>query len=66
MLSSVVLKGFFYVGASLGSLCESNICGARAAFCMDNFYVFPQCVMTIIPLIVGVIGVVVIRACSGC
>ena len=65
VLSPVVLKGCFYVGASLCSLCESNIFGARAIFSMDSCLVFPQCVLAIIPLIGNVI-VVVTRACTGC
>ena len=62
----MVLKGSFYVGASLRSLHESNIFGVRAVFDMDACHVFPQCVLAVIPLIGGVIGVVVTRACTVC
>ena len=62
----MVLKGCFYVGMSLCSLNESNIFGAKAVFSMDDCHVFPQCVLALIPLIGGVIGVVVTRACTGC
>ena len=64
--STVVLMGCFYVGESLCSLHESSIFGARAVFGLDACYIFPQGVLAIIPLIGGVIGVVVTRACTGC
>ena len=54
----MVLKGYFYVGVSLCSLCESNIFGVRAFLSLDAYHIFPQCVLAIITLIGGVIGVV--------
>ena len=36
----MVLEGYFYMGASLCSLCESNIFGARAVFSIDAYHVF--------------------------
>ena len=62
----MVLKGYFYMGMSLCRVCESNIFGARAGFCMDASHDFPQSVLAVIPLIGSVIGVVVSRACTGC
>ena len=61
----MVLKGCFYVGVSLCSLCECNIFGAMSFYSMDAYHIFPQCVLTIIPLVGGVICVVVTRACTG-
>ena len=61
----MVLEGYFYVGTSLCSLHVFNIFGARAVFIMDNCCLFSQCVLAIIPLIGGVTGVVVTRACTG-
>ena len=43
------------MGAFLCSLHESNIFGARAVFGMDACHIFPQGVLTIIPLIGGVL-----------
>ena len=60
------MKGCFYVGVSLCSLHESNSFGARAVFSMDACHIFPQCVLAVIPLIGGVIGLVVTRAFTGC
>ena len=60
------MKGCFYVETPLCSLCESNIFGAKAVFGMDACHVFPQGVLALLPLIGGVIGVVVTRACTGC
>lgn len=45
---------FFSVGASLCSLCEFNIFGARAVFSMDACLIFPQGFLTNILLIRGV------------
>jgi len=39
--------------------------GARAVFSMDVYLLFPQCKLAIVPLIGGVTGVVVTRACTG-
>ena len=39
--------------------------GVRAVFSMDACHVFPQCMLDVIPLIGGVTGVVVTRACTG-
>lgn len=52
-LSTVVVKACFYVGASLCSLCKSNIFVARVGFSIDGCHVFPQCKLAIIPLTVG-------------
>ena len=60
------LEGCFYEGTSLCSLCGFNIFDVRAVFCMDACHVFLQCVLAVIPLIGGVTGVVVTRACTGC
>ena len=61
----MVLKGCFYVGASLCRLCESEIFGVRTVFGMDASHVFPYHVLAIVPLIGGVFIVVVIRTCTG-
>ena len=53
------------MGTSLGSLRESNIFGVRAVFSMDACHIFPQGVLARISLIVGVISVLVTRACPG-
>lgn len=60
-LSPVVLKGCFYMGAFLYRLCESNMFGVRIVFGTDASHIFPQSVLSIIPLIVGV---VVSRVCT--
>lgn len=54
------------MGEFLCKLCDSNIFGAWAASRVDACHTFPQSVLAIIPLIVGVIGTVVTRACTGC
>ena len=64
-MSTVILKGNFYVGASLCRLCVSNIFGARAGFGMDASHIFPLSVLAVIPLIGAVVGVSVSRACAG-
>lgn len=51
---------------SLCSLCLCNIFGERAVFSMDACLSFPHCVLPIILLIMGVTGIVVIRACLDC
>ena len=61
----MVLKGYFYVGASVCRLCESNIFVVRTGFCMDASHIFPQSVLAIILLIGGGICVVVSRASPG-
>ena len=43
----------------------SNIFGAHAVCRVDDSHIFPQTTLAIIPLMSGVIGVVVSRACSG-
>ena len=63
---TVVLKGCFYVGASVCSLPESSIFGVRAVFSMDSCRVFPPCVLAIVPLMGAVTGVVVTRAYTKC
>ena len=47
----MVLKGCFYVGASLYRLCESDIFGVRASFGVDACRVFPQSALAIIFLV---------------
>lgn len=49
-LSTVVLKGYFYVAACLCKLCVSNAFGMRAGFSMDTNHVFPKGVLDIHPL----------------
>ena len=63
---TAVLKGCFYVGASVCSLPESNIFGVRAVFSMDSCHVFPWCVLAIVPLMGAVTGVVVTTAYTKC
>lgn len=63
-MSTVLLKGYFYVGASLRSLRESYIFGLEAVFIMDACYIFSQCVLVITPLIGSMIGVLLSRACT--
>lgn len=58
----MVLEGRFYVGASLYSLPESNIFGAKAVFSMDACCIFTQCVLVVIPLTEYVTGGVVTRS----
>ena len=62
----MALKSWFYVGASLCSLYETNSFGVRVAFSMNTFHIFPLDVLDIIPFIEVVIGVVVARAYLGC
>lgn len=57
----MALKGCFYVGVSLCFLHMSNVFVARAVFTMDNYHIFSSCVLAVIPLKEGVIGVVVAR-----
>lgn len=47
-------------------LCESSIFGAWAVSGVDAWHTFRQSVLAIIPLLGGVIGMVVTRACTGC
>ena len=65
-LSTVVLEGCFYVGASLCRLCKSNIFAVRAVFITDGCHIFPQSVLAVIPLIEGMTGVVVSSSCPAC
>ena len=51
---------------SLCRLHESNIFDERAVFSRDACHVFPQCVLTVMPLIEDLITVVMTRACTGC
>ena len=47
----MVLECYWHVIVLLGSLCEFNISfGIRAAFGLDDWYLFSQCVQAIIPL----------------
>lgn len=50
------------MGASLYSLPESNIFGAKAVFSMDACCIFTQCVLVVIPLTEYVTGGVVTRS----
>lgn len=61
-LSTVVLKGYFYMEESMCSLSTFNIFGERAVFIMDACHLFPQCMLAIIPMVGGVIDTVVTRA----
>lgn len=61
----MVLKGTFYVEASLCSLLASIIFGVRAVFGVTACYIFPQCVLALVFLIEGVFDVVT-RAYFGC
>ena len=61
----MVLEGYFYVGVSLYSLHGFNIFGVKAVFSMDACRLFPLCMLAIIPLLGGVTGFVVTRACTG-
>ena len=49
--STVVLKGCFYVGASVCRQFVSSVFGVRAGFGMDASHIFPQSVLGGIPLI---------------
>lgn len=62
----MVLKGRFYVGIFLCTLCVSNVFGMRAGFDMDASHNFPHEMLTIIILIGGVVGVEESNACVGC
>ena len=62
----MVLKGCFYVGASLCRLCVSSVFGVRAGFGIDASHVFLQGVLAFIPFIANVVGFVVFRSCVGC
>ena len=62
----MVSQGCFYVGVSLCKLCEYGIFGVTAVFGLDASHIFSQSVLVSIPLIGGVIGVVVTRACTRC
>lgn len=46
----MVLKGYFYVGASVCSLPESNTFGVRAVLVGMPAMSFSQCVLAIVPL----------------
>ena len=59
------LKGQFYVGASQCSLCQCNNFTVRTVFGMDACHLFSLCVLAIIPLLGGAIGVVLNRDYSG-
>lgn len=53
------------MGASLCRLRKSNIFDARATFGVDARHDFAQSVLATVPLIRGVFGAVVTRACTG-
>ena len=59
LLSTVALKGCFYLGAFLSSPQKLNIFGARAVFSMNACHVFPQDMQAHLPLIGSVIGSVI-------
>lgn len=61
-MSTLVLNGCVYVGASLSRLFVFSIFDVRAGFGMNT----KQSVLAFIPLIGGVVGVVISRACAGC
>ena len=63
----VVLEGCFYVGRGYPCIASVGLIffGVRAVFSVDACCLFPQCILAIIPLIGGVTGVVVTRACTG-
>ena len=54
------------MGSSLCSLCGFNSFGKRGVFSMDVCHLFPQCLLTIIPLLGGVTVAVAIRVITGC
>ena len=58
-----VLEG---VGVSLCNLHESYIFGVKTVSSMDAFHIFPQCVLSVVSFIGGLIGIVVTTACPGC
>ena len=62
----MVLEVYFYMGASLCSLCESNIFGARAVFSIDAYHVFSSVCAARYPSEGGVTGAMMTRACTGC
>ena len=53
-MSTVVLEGYLYVGATMCNFCRFSIFCVRAIFSMDACHLFIQCMLAIIPLIVGV------------
>ena len=61
----MILKGCFYVRASVCRLCESNIFGPRSGFGVDASHVAPQTVPAFIPLVRSVSSVVVRGAYAG-
>ena len=46
----MVLKECFYVGASLCTLCVSDVFGVRVLFDMDTNHIFPQVLLDIFAL----------------
>ena len=58
-------EGQFYVGASQCSVCECSNFTVRAVFGMDACHLFSLCVLAIVPLLGGAIGVVLNRDYSG-
>ena len=64
--SACVLGGCFYVGTFLCSLCGLLFFFFfLAAFSIDVCHVFLQCMLSIIPLMGGMMDVVVTRVCTG-
>ena len=64
-INIMILEGCFSRRASLCSLHERSVFGARADFSVDACCIFLQCVPFIIPLIRGVTGALGTRACTG-
>lgn len=63
----MVLEGYVYVGVSCVALACVGLMffGVRTAFTVLACQFFSRCMLDIIPLVGGVTGVVVIRACPG-
>ena len=61
----MILKGCFYVRASVCRLCQSNIFGPRSGFGVDASHVAPQTVPALIPLVRSMSSVVLLGAYAG-
>ena len=61
----MILKGCFYVRASLCRMCKSSIFGSSSGFGVDASHVFPQTVPALIPLVRSVSSIVLRRAYAG-
>ena len=60
----MVLEGYLYVGTSPYSPCGFNIFGTKVVFSMDACHLSSQRMLAMSPLIGGVTGIVVARACT--